>query len=139
MRRVAYFVAVSAAAVACGCGGDDESVNNNADNYEGTEAEVASVVDDYGNAGRDGDGATICEEIFSDDLRSEIEKASEQSCPSEVEDNLPEGEFEVEIDSLDVGEDTATVAFTDQDDNRSVFQIERGDAGWRVTGITPAE
>ena len=140
MKRIAYAAALSATAVAIGCGGDDgDDVNNNADNYDGTEAEVASLVDDYGAAGRDGDGTKICDEIFSEDLTSNIEDEAGQSCPSEVQDNLPEGDFAVEIDSLDVTDDKATVAITDQDDNKSVLQVERIDAGWRVTGIVPAE
>jgi hypothetical protein len=138
-KRIAYVAAVSATALVIGCGGDDDDVNNNADNYSGTEAEVASLVDDYGNAGREGDGTQICEEIFADDLTSNIEEQAGQSCPSEVQDNLPEDEFEVEIDSLEVNNKKATVAITDQDDNRSVLHIERGDAGWRISGVTPAE
>lgn len=138
-KRIAYVAAVSATALVIGCGGDDDDVNNNADNYSGTEAEVASLVDDYGNAGREGDGTQICEEIFADDLTSNIEEQAGQSCPSEVQDNLPEDEFEVEVDSLEVNNKKATVAITDQDDNRSVLHIERIDAGWRITGVTPAE
>ena len=71
-KRIAYVIALSASAVVIGCGGDDgDDVNNNADNYEGTEAEVASVVDDFANAGRDGEGETICSEIFTAELTRE--------------------------------------------------------------------
>jgi len=125
-------------AVAAGCG-DDDDVNNNADNYDGTEAEVASVVDDFANAGRDGDGTKICEDIFSTELADNIERESGQSCPSEVEDNLPEGEYELEIDTLAVDGDTATAAVTDQEDNSSVLHIDKVDDVWRVARVTPAE
>jgi hypothetical protein len=136
-KRIAFVAALSAAAIAAGCGGGDD-VNNNADDYDGTEGEVAGLVDDFANAGRDGDGTKICEDLFAKDLTSNVEQEAGQSCPSEVEDNLPEDEYELEIDSLEVKGDTATVAVTDQDDNSSVLHIEKIDDIWRITRVTPA-
>ncbi len=137
MRRFTSFLALSAAVVAIGCGGDDDDVNNNADNYDGTDAEVASLVDDFANAGRDGDGDQVCDEIFTEELAGNVEEEAGQSCASEVEDNLPEGDYELTIDSLEVEDDTATVGVTDQDDNESVLHVERVDGDWRVARVTP--
>lgn len=136
MRRFTSLVALAAAVVAIGCGGDDD-VNNNAENYDGADAEVASVVDDFGNAGRDGDGDRVCGEIFTEELAGNVEEESGQSCASEVEDNLPEDDYELTVDSLDVEDDTATVGVTDQDDNESVLHLERADGDWRVARVTP--
>jgi len=138
VRGTAYVAVLCAAAVAAGCGGDDD-VNNNADDYDGTDAEVAGLVDDFANAGRDGEGTEICEDMFSTELAGNIERESGQSCPSEVEDNLPEDDYELEIDSLAVDGDKATVAVTDQDDNASVLHIEKIDDVWRIARVTPAE
>jgi hypothetical protein len=138
VRGTAYVAVLCAATVAAGCGGGDD-VNDNADDYDGTDAEVAGLVDDFANAGRDGDGTEICEDIFSTELAGNIERESGQSCPSEVEENLPEGDYELEIDSLAVDGDTATVAVTDQDDNASVLHIEKIDDVWRIARVTPAE
>ena len=138
-KRIAYTAALAAAAIAVGCGDDGDDVNNNADDYSGTDAEVAGLVDDFANAGRDGDGTEVCEEIFAADLAENVEEEAGQSCPSEVEENLPEGDYELEIDSLEVDGDTATVGVTDQDDNSSVLHIERVDADWRIARVTPAE
>ena len=91
MRRLTSLLALSATVVAIGCGGDDDDVNNNADNYDGTDAEVASLVDDFANAGRDGDGDKVCDEIFTEELAGNVEEEAGQSCASEVEDNLPGG------------------------------------------------
>jgi len=129
-------LALSAAVVAIGCGGDDDDVNNNADNYDGTDAEVAAVVDDFANAGRDGDGAKVCDEIFAEELSANVEEEAGQSCASEVEDNLPEGDYELTIDTLQVDGDKATVGVTDQEDNKSVLHFERTDSEWRVTRVT---
>jgi hypothetical protein len=141
MRRskgTTYVAALCAVGIAAGCGGDDD-VNNNADSYDGTDAEVAGLVDDFANAGRDGDGTKICEDLFSKELKDNIEREAGQSCPSEVEDNLPEDEYELKVDTLDVQGDTATVAVTDQDDNSSVLHIEKVDDAWRIARVTPAQ
>ena len=130
-------MAVSAAAVAIGCGGDDDDVNNNADDYDGTDAEVAGLVDDFANAARDGDGTEVCDEIFAPELAENVEQQASQSCASEVESNLEEGEYELEIDSLEVEGDTATVGVTDQADRSSVLHIRRVDADWRIVSVTP--
>ena len=137
MRRFTSLLAVSAAVVAIGCGGDDDDANSNADNYDGTDAEVASLVDDFANAGRDGDGGQVCDEIFTEELACCVEKAAEQSCASEVADNLPEDEYELTVETLEVDGDTATVGVTDQDDNESVLHVERVDGDWRVARVTP--
>ena len=138
VKGTAFVAAFCAMAIAAGCG-DDDDVNNNADDYDGTDAEVAGLVDDFANAGRDGDGTKICEEIFTAELKSNIERESGQSCPSEVEDNLPEDDYELQVDSLAVDGDTATVEVTDEDDNSSVLHIERVDDAWRIARVTPAE
>jgi len=124
--------------MAAGCGGGGDDVNNNADDYDGTEGEVAGLVDDFANAGRDGDGAKVCDDIFSKELASNVEKEAGQSCASEVEDNLPADKYELEIDSLELKGDTATVAVTDQDDNSSVLHIQKIDNVWRIASVTPA-
>lgn len=131
-------VAVIVVVVVLLVGGDD-SVNNNAENYDGTDAEVAGLVDDFANAGRDGDGTKVCEDIFTTELTDNIEQESGQSCPSEVEQNLPEGEYELEVDSLEVDGDAATAGVTDQDDNSSILHIAKVDDVWRIARVTPAE
>ncbi len=66
-----------------------------------------------------------------------VEEEAGQSCASEVEDNLPEDDYELTIDTLQVEGDTATVGVTDQDDNESVLHFERTDADWRIARVTP--
>ena len=122
-------------ALVIGCGGDDEETN--ADRYEGEEAEVAGLVDDFAEAGREGDGEKVCEQLFAEALAKNVEREADQSCASEVEDNLPEDEYELEVDSVDVTDDTATVAVTDQDDNKSILHVVKVDSDWRVLRVTP--
>ena len=137
-KRLAYTAFLCTAAIAAGCGGDGDDVNNNADDFDGTEADVAGLVDDFANAARDGDGDEICDEIFSSELADSIEKAAGQSCASEVEDNLEQDEYELEIDSLNVDGDAATANVTDQKDRSSMLHIQKVDDEWRIAAVTPS-
>ena len=136
--RLACFGAMIGAALAIGCGGDDDGGGGNADRYEGDERDVAAVVDDFAEAGRDGDGARVCEEVFAAALTRNVERESEQTCETEVEENLPEGEYELEADEIDVNGLSATADVTDQDDNRSVLHMVKTGDEWRILRITSA-
>jgi hypothetical protein len=134
-----FAAALSTVALMGACGDDGDDVNNNADNYDGTDAEVASLVDDFANAGRDGDGAKICDDYITADLAANVEKQAGQSCQSEFQDELEEGEYELEIDSLEVDGDAATVGVTDQKDRSTVMNAQRADGDWRIASFTSGE
>jgi hypothetical protein len=131
-----FVAALSTVALMGACGGDDDDVNNNADDYSGQEGEVAQVVDDFADAGRDGDGDKVCSEIFAEQLAENVEKEAGQSCASEVSENLPEDDYELEVDTLEVDGNTATVGVTDQDDNKSVLHFQKADSAWQIVSVT---
>ena len=135
--RIAYLGALVGATLAVGCGGGDDD-ESNADRYEGDERDVAAVVDAFAQAGHDGDGAKVCEEVFADALTRNVEREAEQSCEAEVEENLPRDEYELEVDAVDVTGTTATANVTDQDDNRSVLHMVKTGDEWRILRITSA-
>lgn len=136
--RIAYLGAVVGASLAVGCGGDDDNGSDNADRYEGAEREVAAVVDDFAAAGRDGDGARVCDEIFAAALARNVQREAGQSCQTEVEENLPEGEYELDANAVDVKGQAATATVTDQDDNRSVLHMVKSGDDWRILRVTGA-
>ena len=129
--RLAYFGAIALASVAVGCGGDDDNGSGGGD-----EDAVAAVVADFAKAGHDGDGEKICVDIFAPELTENVRRAAKQSCPAEVQENLPEGEYELTVDSLEVDGDNATVSVTDQKDNSSVMHLVKTDDEWRILRIT---
>lgn len=133
--RVAFLGAVLCAALAVGCGGDDDE--SNADRFDGDEADVAAVVDDFSEAGHDGDGTRVCEEIFATVLARNIEREAKQSCATEVQQNLPEGDYELTVDDVNVKGEAATAAVTDQDDNSSVLHLVKTGDDWRILRVTP--
>ena len=133
--RIASLGAVLATMFAAGCGGDDEETN--ADRFDGDEANVAAVVDEFAEGGREGDGERVCGEIFSEELAKSVERASKQSCAAEVEENLPEDEYELTVDDIRIEGDAATATVTDQDENRSVLYMAKDGDEWRVMRVTP--
>jgi hypothetical protein len=133
--RLAYVGALIGASLVIGCGGDDDDGSNNADRFDGDDADVAAVIDDFAQAGRDGDGEQVCDEIFTEALKGNIERESEQSCASEVQENIPEGEYELTVDSVAVKGQAATVSVTDENDNKSVLQMVKTGDEWRVARV----
>jgi len=130
--------ALIGATLVAGCGGGDDE-DSNASRYEGAEADVASVVDDFSAAGKDGDGNKICSEIFDQALAKNIEREAKQSCASEVQENLPEGKYDLTVKSIQVKGNAATAAVADQDDNKSVLYMTKKGDQWRVFRVTPSQ
>jgi len=130
------FASILAAAAAVGCGGGDDDPEKNADRYEGDEAEVAALIDDFAEAGRAGDGERVCGEVFTEALATNVARESGQTCPEEVQQNLPEGEYELTVDSIEVKGASATVHVTDESDNESLLTLVRASGQWRVLRVT---
>ena len=57
-RRPALLLALAGAAL-LGCGSDDSP------KFEGEKADVAAVIDNLGKSARAGDGAAICNDLFT--------------------------------------------------------------------------
>lgn len=126
----------AAALVAAGCGGgDDEPEGANASRFEGERAKVAQVVDDLQSAARDGDGDRICEELFTENLRISVQRASRRSCAEEVASNLETDEATFQVDGIELRRNSAVARVVDERDRRSslVFLREGGD--WRIARI----
>jgi hypothetical protein len=135
--RMAYIGAVLCSSVAIGCGGGDDG-SSNADDYEGDERDVVTVVDDFANAGHDGDGEKVCDEIFAAALAKNVEKESDkEDCAAEVEENLKKDEYELDVSGVSVKGETATVDVTDQDDIESVLHLVKSGDDWRILRVTP--
>jgi len=137
MRKACLAVLIGTALVA-GCGGGDDE-ETNADRYEGDEQDVAAVIDDFAEAGNDGDGDRVCTQIFSTALARNVEREAKQSCATEVSENLPEGDYELTANSIEVKENAATAVVTDQDDNKSVLYLTKSGDSWRVFRVTPSQ
>lgn len=135
LDRVRLLAACAALALS-GCGGGDEAdAKNNAERFEGDERQVAEVVDRLGEAAREGDTATICEDLVTAELQTRIREASGTSCAQELEENIVSGETTFEVESIEVKSDDATAVVVDQEGRKSRLFMVRDQGDWRITRI----
>ena len=130
-KRPALVLALAGAAL-IGCGSDDDS---NDSKFKGDKADVAAVIDKLGDSARDGDGDTICNDLFTSNLRISIRRASHQSCPDEVTEKIVDKDTEYEIQDLSLVGERATARVKDQKDRKSELLLERAGGTWRIARI----
>jgi hypothetical protein len=123
-----------AAGVIAACGGDgDES---NADKYSGEKAKVAAVIDQLGEAARDGDGDRICDKLFDSNLKISVRRASKRSCAQEVVDKTFDEDTRYDVESVGLAGDRANVRVKDQKDRSSLLLLLREGGSWRIGRIS---
>jgi hypothetical protein len=127
-RRPALLLALAGAAL-LGCGSDDSP------KFEGEKADVAAVIDNLGEAARDGDGAAICNDLFTSNLRISVARASRQSCASEVTEKIVSKDTKFEIEDVSVVGARATARVKDQKDRTSALLLEKSGDEWRIARI----
>lgn len=120
-----------AAAVVClgllaGCGDDD---SDNADK------EITAVVSELQVASRAGDGARICNDLFTENLAISVKNASKQACADEVAANIASDDAEFKLENLKVNGNNATAVVVDQRGQRSAVLFQRANDSWRIARI----
>ena len=111
-----------------GCGGADGGES-------GDDGKLAGVVDRLGAASRDGDGASICDELFTENLRISVERASGRECAEEVVANVAADDASYDLQDLTVDRDQATGVISDQTDRRLQVLFQRVEGQWRIARI----
>ena len=107
--------------------------DSNARDYSGEEKRVAEVVDRFEEARRDSDGREICRDLFTGDLAGTF-AASTGGC-EEVWGNERSGDSEIDIKTLLVFDDTATVIARDDLGADWQFELRRVSGDWRITMV----
>jgi len=127
-------IAVVVAVVLVGRGsGSDENAASDQD-------AVRQVMTDLQTASRNGDGERICNQIFTPKLSNAITKSSASgSCATEVEANLFSPKTTIEIENVDVpDESNATVTVKEANGNTSTVFLVKQSGRWRIRSVTPA-
>lgn len=119
-------------ALTIGCGKSDHALKTKGDEPRD---QIAAVIDQLGKAARDDDGARICKELFTSNLRISVARASGTTCAKEVGDNLFSPETAFDVKSVEVDGATATATVTDQRDRTSHLVLESEDGAWRIARI----
>ena len=134
MRRVHLIVTLAVGAAALGgCASQQAS---SAEDFSGTEREVAQVVDDLQAAGRGGDAEEICSRIFSAELADSV-KAGSSGCADEVDRAIRDvNSYDLQVTGVQVSGSTATADVRQRDqDSRATIELAREGRGWRITSL----
>ena len=121
-------VGVLCAGLLGACGDDDDGAATD-------ETAVAVVVKELETAARDGDGARICDDLFTENLRISVQRASKQACADEVKENVASETASFEVSNVKVNGDNATAQLADEKGVRSDVLFQREDGGWRIARI----
>jgi|SRR5829696_7066863 len=125
MKRV-LAVALCAGLLA-GCGDDDS---------DSSEGQITAVVMELQDASRAGNGARICDQLFTENLAISVKRASKQECADEVAENVASDDAEFKIESLEVNGNNANGQLVDQRGQRSAVLFQREGDSWRIARIS---
>jgi hypothetical protein len=136
MRLITILACVSAAALgAAGCGQSSSTGSAAASHVQ--DEQIAKVVSRLTEASRSGDGAYICDRLFTANLRVSVQRASGRSCASEVQRNVAGREASYKLLNVKTTGNSATAVVADQAKRVSLLVLTRQTDDWRIARITP--
>jgi hypothetical protein len=116
------------------CGGGNKS---NADKFSGDKKDVGRVVDELGDAASKGDGARICNDLFTRNLEISVSRAAHRACADEVTRNVFEKGAQYDVEDLSLlKSNVANVRVKDQRDRESVLLMFKERGEWRIAKIS---
>jgi len=130
MRSLPASVAVLLAACALGgCAAAQQ--NTSAGDFEGTERDVAQVIDDLKGSR---DPEEICSRIFADALAKSL-AAGSRDCVDEVDAMVRDvGSTDLDVEDVTVTGTTAR-AKVRQSGKSATFELARSGDGWQITSL----
>ena len=117
------------------CGGGDDG-GRNASRFDGDKKDVAAVVDRLETASRDGEAATICEDIFSLELQRLVtSQEPDGGCEARVKREQVNEKARIDVQSVDVSGEKATASVREQDGDAITLNFVKSDGDWRILSI----
>ena len=112
-----------------GCfGGGDDSSDRDA---------VDQVLSDLQSASQEGDGARICDEIFTPKLAALVSRSAKSgNCATEVKAKLFSPEAKIDVQDINVpDESNATATVKEANGNVSKVFLVKQDGQWRIRSV----
>jgi hypothetical protein len=143
MRALAVLLLTFAAA---GCGDSDDGSDTAAKTTStpsaaavgGDQRQILETIDVLQQASREGNGARICQEVFTSRLARSVQRASKKSCASEVRSRLFKANVAISVArTIRVTGATATTVIRDQNGNASTLHLQKQNGRWRIARVTP--
>jgi hypothetical protein len=138
LRRLGFHLTALLAAVSVlalpGCG--DDSDGGSASDSQA----VSDVMSSLDEASRDGNGARICEELFTPKLAKSVSTSSASgSCATEVKAKLFSPDSRISVESIAVPDGSSAIAtVTEANGNTSKVFLVKNDGEWRIRSVVPA-
>ena len=133
--RTKSLVTLIAIGAIAGCGGNSGD-GGGADQEEA----VRSVMTDLQSASREGDGAQICDQIFTPKLADSVTSSAKSgSCAKEVKAKVFSPDAEITVDDVTVSDAGNAKATIEEGNGKTsdVFLVKQG-GEWRIRSVKPA-
>jgi hypothetical protein len=130
MRRL-LVIAAALALSACGTASTSDDVK-----LTGAQKDVADLVDKLATAGQRHDASTICNDILSKQLLTELKNAG-GDCETEMKDAISDAtDYDLQVRSVKVNGNNATAQVRQGDDGKvSTFTFVKESGGWRASAL----
>ena len=140
-QRLHLVLSLTVVAALAGCGGSEKgppsTAQGTAPSASGDQRGILATVDALQSASREGNGATICGEIFTPRLVKSVEAAAKRSCAKEVGERFtPDTEISIGRD-IELTEGRGTAFVREQNGNSSRLSLVKRSGQWRIDRVTP--
>ena len=117
---------------ACG----STSSSSSSPTFTGAKKDVADLVDKLSTAGGRGDAKTICNDVLSKQLVSQINTAG-STCEDEMKDAIRDAtDYDLQVREVTVSGNNATAQVRQGDDGKvATFTFVKEAGGWRATAL----
>jgi hypothetical protein len=131
MSRLAVaLIALLLAVAAAGCTASSSSSGN----FQGTERDVATAIDDFSSAASRKNEAKICDELLTKELAQSL-KSSGTDCATEISDALTDADdYDLTVKDVTVSGPTAT-AVVENNDKTATFRLQKVGQDWRIASL----
>ena len=130
MRRL-LVIAAALALSACGSASSSSDVT-----FTGAQKDVADLVDELATAGQRHDASTICNDILSKQLLTQLKSAG-GNCEDEMKDAISDAtDYDLQVRSVKVNGSNATAQVRQGDKGKvSTFTFVKEAGGWRASAL----
>jgi hypothetical protein len=130
MRRL---LVIAAALALSACGTAQKSSDAT---FTGAQKDVADVVDKLATAGQRHDASTICNDVLSKQLLTQLKTAG-GDCESEMKDAIADAtDYDLQVRSVKVTGNNATAQVRQGDDGKvATFTFVKENGGWRASAL----
>jgi Spy/CpxP family protein refolding chaperone len=129
-RRTPLLLLLVLALTSAGCA----AANTSSKNFQGTERDVATAIDDLGSAGKRKDESKICTQLLTRELAQQM-KAAGATCEQEMSDAMADADdYDLKVKDVTVTGPTAT-AQVENNDNTYTMRLQKVGADWRVASL----